>query len=257
MSDAGCSVPAFFIRLEIPIDLEKYIVSALHHLKSPVGLLATSQHLGQLAEAKRLLESHGCDVKIGSGSDRIAAPGHVLGCDFSSARDMAQSVSSFLLLGGGKFHSIGVKLITKKPVIVLDPERSEAVIEDIDIEAFLRKRHGLIQRFAEAKTVGVIVSTKPGQRRDHLAEKLKRLLLAENRKAYLLLMDEISPDKLKEIGLDAYVSTACPRIALDDSDSYDMPIATPNELLVALGMLDWDDYTVEEFTHPGRTKRSE
>jgi 2-(3-amino-3-carboxypropyl)histidine synthase len=70
-----------------------------------------------------------------------------------------------------------------------------------------------------------------------------------------VLVDDISPDKLEDLGFDAYVSTACPRIALDDSDRYKRQIATPTELLIALGEMRWEDYLIDEWGFAMQEKR--
>ncbi|MBO7204879.1 MAG: diphthamide synthesis protein, partial [Candidatus Methanomethylophilaceae archaeon] len=48
--------------------------------------------------------------------------------------------------------------------------------------------------------------------------------------------------------VDAYVCTACPRIAMDDALRYDRPMLTPPELEVALGIREWDDYVFDQIT---------
>ena len=42
----------------------------------------------------------------------------------------------------------------------------------------------------------------------------------------LLALREVAPDRLEALGLDAYVSTACPRIAIDDQEAYCRPVLT-------------------------------
>jgi 2-(3-amino-3-carboxypropyl)histidine synthase len=40
--------------------------------------------------------------------------------------------------------------------------------------------------------------------------------------------------------VDAFVNTACPRIAIDDAVRYSKPLITPFELEVALGEKKWE-----------------
>lgn len=40
--------------------------------------------------------------------------------------------------------------------------------------------------------------------------------------------------------------TACPRIAIDDSQVYDRPLLNPSELEIALGEREWEDYVLDE-----------
>ena len=53
-------------------------------------------------------------------------------------------------------------------------------------------------------------------------------------------LDHISPDLIDFYPVDAYVNTACPRIAIDDSVRYAKPLITPYELEVALGEKKWE-----------------
>ena len=46
--------------------------------------------------------------------------------------------------------------------------------------------------------------------------------------------------------IDCFVSTACPRIAIDDYMQYEIPIITPVELDVVLGLKKWEDYSFDE-----------
>ncbi len=90
------------------------------------------------------------------------------------------------------------------------------------------------------------MGAKPGQRRWELALRLRRQVAESGRQAVLLSVRELSPDRLLQLGLDAYVSTACPRIAVDDSDSYPRPVLTPQELRVMLGLEPWEGYALDE-----------
>jgi 2-(3-amino-3-carboxypropyl)histidine synthase len=50
------------------------------------------------------------------------------------------------------------------------------------------------------------------------------------------------------LGIDCFVSTACPRIAIDDYMQYKVPIITPIELDILLGYKKWDDYIFDEIS---------
>jgi len=247
MPTVKTSKPILFLPVNIQMDLRKLIKSAMRLISPPVGLLTTSQHVQQIKEAKALLEKEGVKVMIGKGSRRAPAPGLILGCDYSNAREVSDEVASFLLLGGGRFHAIGLRLSTGKPVIIIDPERSKAVVEDIDIEAFERRRFLVIMEISKAKSIGILVSSKPGQNRMSLARRLLSAVREGDRDGHIVVLDEVTPDSLLNLGFDAYVSTACPRIALDDAEKYHAPIGTPAELMVALSKLKWEHYRIDEW----------
>ena len=48
-------------------------------------------------------------------------------------------------------------------------------------------------------------------------------------------MEEVTPMSLMSYRVDAYVCTACPRIAMDDAARYDRPMLTPPEAEVVIG----------------------
>ena len=64
-----------------------------------------------------------------------------------------------------------------------------------------------------------------------LAKEIKKLREDEGMEAYILLMDHANPDVLLPyMELEGFVVTACPRIAIDDSQMYKKPVITPKEL---------------------------
>ena len=126
-----------------------------------VGLVATAQHAHLLPAAAELLTAHGFDPRIGGPTPRTPLPGQVLGCSFGAARETG--ADEILFLGTGVFHPLGVALATRVRVIACDPYSGTA--EAVRPERLLRRRFALIERARKATTVGVLLSTKSGQRR--------------------------------------------------------------------------------------------
>ena len=52
--------------------------------------------------------------------------------------------------------------------------------------------------------------------------------------------------QLRNLGFDAYVNTACPRLALDDQSRFPVPLLSPAEFEIALGLRKWEDYEIDE-----------
>ncbi|MBR6085301.1 MAG: diphthamide synthesis protein, partial [Spirochaetales bacterium] len=69
-------------------------------------------------------------------------------------------------------------------------------------------------------------------------------------KAYKAILEEITPLSLLSYRVDAYVNTACPRVAMDDSAKYDHPMITLTELDIVLGDREWADYEFDQI-RPG------
>jgi len=192
-----------------------------------------------LEDYKEMLENAGFDVIIPTGGDRLTFPGQVLGCNYSGDDS---SIGHYLFLGSGDFHPIGLVLHTGKPLSILDPYTSEAREMSLEqIERILRQRFGLIMAADKAHSFGILIGEKPGQMRRSMALRLKRLLEKHGKKGYLLALEHVGPELIDFYPVDAFVNTACPRIAIDDSVKYAKPLLTPFELEVILGEKQWEE----------------
>lgn len=240
--------PVIFVPARSKIPIADQLKKAIGLLQEPVGVLATAPHLEDMDDVIEGLENLGIKPKVGDGDSRVSHPGEVLGCNFSSASAIAKEVNSFLLIGSGTFHGLGVHLITGKKVVILDPNLEEPREIDQVKDKVLRQRSAVIEKARSARLFGIIVGEKLGQRRMRRAKELKKLLRWKKRDAALILMDRFDPDKLKSLGFDAYVSTACPRIAIDDYAMYDRPLLTPQELEIVLGVRKWENYSFDQMT---------
>lgn len=237
--------PVLFIEASSSSDVTSPIVDAIGNLDestNTVGLITTAQHIHKLDQMKEIIEAHGYDVKVDSGNGTSVA--QVLGCNFTSIKNL--DVDEIVYVGSGDFHALGVRLFTKKKVILADPFTGKSR----DIEEFydriLRIRFARITKAKKAKSFGIVISSKKGQLRFDLAIRLKELIKEHGFEAQILNMDFVSPDRMLPFDLDAYVMTACPRIAIDDSAMYKKPVITPQELQIVLGLRNWDDYLMDE-----------
>lgn len=237
--------PVLFIEASSSSDVVAPINDALDNLDNDVkviGLITTAQHIHKLDEMVDLIKQREYEVKVESGKG--TSPAQVLGCNFTSIKNL--EVDVIVYVGSGDFHALGVKLFTKKPVILADP--FTGLSRDIEefYDKILRIRFARITKASSAKSFGIIVSSKKGQLRFDLAIKLKKLIKKHGFDAQILNMDFIAPDRLLPFNLDAFVMTACPRIAIDDSAMYKKPVITPQELEIVLGLRSWDDYLMDE-----------
>lgn len=237
----------FFYDLPGPAQESLAFVDAAEPLlPKRIGLLTTTQFRHWLPRIREHLESKGHKVSIGEPDRRVAYAGQLLGCDYHTATAIEGDVDGYLYIGTGDFHPLGVAILVDKPVIIADPERGTARdLADVK-DRVLRQRHAAIARAKEARTFGIIVSRKMGQIRMDLATDLKALAEKHDRKAQVFLMDLVSPDFLQGYRVDAWVNTACPRIAIEDVLQYKQPILTPQEFEIVLGVRAWDDYAFDE-----------
>jgi 2-(3-amino-3-carboxypropyl)histidine synthase len=242
------SKPVIFVPARSKITIGDQLKKAVGMLQEPVGVLSTAQHLQELDSTIENLESMGIKVKVAEGDSRISHAGEVLGCNYTAATAVVKDVNSYLLIGSGTFHALGIHLATGKKVVVLDPNLEEPREIDQVKDKILRQRHAVIEKAERARSFGIIIGEKIGQRRLRRARELRKLLRWKKKDAALIIMDKFDPDKLRSLGFDAYVSTACPRIAIDDVAMYDRPLLTPQELEIVLGVRKWENYAFDQMT---------
>ena len=108
------------------------------------------------------------------------------------------------------------------------------------------RRFAAIQGARDAQSFLVIVCSKIGQNRSELADRMVAMLREHGRTAHKVVIEEINPNALMSYQVDAFVNTACPRIAMDDAARYPKPMLTPPELEIALGEREWGQYLFDQ-----------
>jgi len=134
----------------------------------------------------------------------------VLGC---SKPNFPKPTKAILLISNGKFHATSLAFETKIPVYLLDHNKI-TLISKQDIKTLEQKRKGSQLKYLNAKNVGILVSTKPGQQKLVKAIETKKKI---NKKAYLFLSNNIDTNEFENFQLDCWVNTACPRMDMNDS----------------------------------------
>ncbi len=104
-----------------------------------------------------------------------------------------------------------------------------------------KKRMAAITIAKNARKIGIIVSTKPGQFKKDAIRYLKEGFKKNGVDTSFIYIDDISLDTLQNFAeADAYIVTACPRIPIDGFYGFSKPLLTVNEALVVLGRLTWE-----------------
>jgi len=188
--------------------------AVLKRLPKRVGVVASIQFANQIPDIVRQI----------SGS---VAGGQVLGCNAAMALRIAGRVDGFLFVGSGVFHPINVALQTKKPVFCFDPHTSGfRELGRGEVLAYEKARKGAVLRFLAAKRVGIIVSTKPGQKNLQRALQLKK---KGDREYFIFVCDTFDFRYLEDFNfIDCWVNTACPRL-----DDHRAGIVNINDLVAA------------------------
>jgi 2-(3-amino-3-carboxypropyl)histidine synthase len=243
-------IPTLYVNAVSTLDITKVVEKAITSLEGKkIGVVTTAQHLHTLETAAGILQRHGFEPLITEGDERISSKGQILGYNFSVGTRSAEHVDSFLFIGSGTFHPVGLSMSTRKPVIAADPYTNmvkKQEIEDMK-NNMLRQRYGAIIACRSARRFGILIGLKRGQQRIKLAYELRQMLQSAGKKPLFITMNEFSPLSLQGFtDIDCYVSTACPRIAIDDYLQYKKPVITPVELEIVLGRREWETYVFDE-----------
>lgn len=220
--------------IDAPLDVLKDSVAQLEGYPT-ICLLTTIQHVHQLPDIIEFYEAAGKRVALNKPTSHTRKPGQVLGCDAGNVSEMDKGVDAFVYFGGGDFHPIGALMQTTKPFLAVDPFLRK--VERIDsLRNELRRRsRGRITSSLTAKRFGILVSTKSGQFNMPLALSLKGRIEKKGLSAAILVSNTFDFESLGNLSeFDAFVCTACPRIATDDAVRLRKPVLNPDELLLSL-----------------------
>jgi len=248
-SDMGLrtSLPTLYVEARMVTDPLRAVEKALPELNfKRLGLATTVQHIGFLPKIAKLLRSRGIKPLVGGPGIRARYPGQILGCDWGSVKSISGKVDGFLYIGTGRFHPLGVSLTTGRDVVIANPIAGDYEILTSSAGDFLSQRRAMISRATACERFGILVSVKPGQARFKLAASLVDDFKRAGLTAHMLVLDEISPEKLDDFKLEAFVCTACPRIPIDDAERFSQPILTPFEARSMFGKGRFEPYQLDE-----------
>lgn len=237
--------------LEAPYSGEVQLYKdTLNYLKKnkyhKVALYASVQFCNNLEKIKEQLQKANITI-ITSKADRTHVQSQLLGCDnYHSSLNLAekelQEIDAYLYVGDGKFHPLALVYAQKdsavmKEIICNDPMSKKMMIMNIDdIKTKLRRYRGALLKFFSAKTVGVIITVKPGQ--EHLRPSFFLEKKFPDKKFYYFIDDTVSFSQLENFPfIDVWVNTACPRIGFDDQEQFRKGIINLNDALQAQEIL--------------------
>ncbi|TMI55889.1 diphthamide biosynthesis enzyme Dph2, partial [Candidatus Bathyarchaeota archaeon] len=217
LRDGSNGIPVVYIPAKSRHEIIPVVEKSLPLLQGTrIGLATVVQHLHTLPETTRYLEAKGFRVQHPRRGPWAHETGQVLGCDYFGLKRIEPEVDSFLVIGS-YFHALGASLSVQKPTILADPYDGTVRLLDQDRDRIIRQRYAMVEKARQANNFGIIVSTKPGQSNPTIALNIQHQLEENGKKAVILYADEVVPDKLLDFtDIDAFVDTACTRLALDD-----------------------------------------
>lgn len=173
---------------------------------SKIAVTSTTQFKHRVPEIAKLVRGFECPP--------------VLGCS-----DFKTDAEAVIIITTGDFHAINIAVKTGKPVFILGPEGARR-LDDKKIIDFKKKQAIRVSKVMDAKIIGVLVSTKQGQNKEQLGNKIVGELRSQGKQAYLFIANELSPLQLNDYPIDAWINTACPRLV---EDEFDKPIINWDE----------------------------
>ena len=234
--------PILYIELYSKLDAVSLLDKNIDKLNiEKIGLIGSVQYIKQFENLKKYLESKGKKVIIPKKKGFSAYDGHVVGCEYNSLKTIENEVDGFLVIGN-KFHSLGAALMCiDKDVYLLNEQSNNLELMNGEKDKVIGQRAIAIDKVKSAKKIGIVVDKKIGQYNMKIAENLKNDFEKLGKEVIIIIVNEFSPGLMNFYNVDAFIDTACPRIAFEDFDRYDKPIITSREAKVVVGKISWDE----------------
>ena len=178
-------------------------------LPSKIGLITTVQFVDNIEDIKGQLKKK--KVFVSKGKQKYKA--QILGCDTTAAEKIKDKVDAFLYIGTGKFHPIALGSLDKN-IFILNPFTGKiSRLDKKEVEAYQKRKKVALMKFYHANNVGVLISTKPGQKFGHLDRVIKD---HKDKRFYKFIFDTLDTKELDNFPfIEVWVNTACPRIDED------------------------------------------
>ncbi|MHA1206200.1 MAG: diphthamide biosynthesis enzyme Dph2 [Candidatus Hodarchaeales archaeon] len=234
-------IPAYY-NPDKPIDFSS-IKRKLDELGwKTVQLAATIQHLKSLKNLKVFLEKNDFDIIIQD-------TGQILGCHVQNLRSKTELIDGIISINAGFFHTHGILLNSDKTLLQFDPYSEDILVYDSsERNNYLQQRFALLERAKKADRWGVIGSSKLGQFNKRMISRIEDILRNDEKTPVFVIAENVNPQNMANFNwVDAWVVTACPRIAIDDKIRYTKPIVTFREFLYLSNEITWNDLLEDGF----------
>jgi 2-(3-amino-3-carboxypropyl)histidine synthase len=226
-------IPCLYVFVELQIDVQHMVdcVRATLPEPLPLALLGTIQFRQGLVQAKQVLEDLGYKSKMPQ--VKPLSPGEVLGC--TSPKNIEEDVVVFC--ADGRFHLESCMIANPQVKLFLryDPYSKTLTEETYDYDMMKNLRQESIQKALGGTKFGIILGTLGRQGNPAILKRVRELLAKNGKKSFVMLLSEISPQKLSLLpNVDVWVQIACPRLSVDWGHHFSVPVLSPYELHVAL-----------------------
>ena len=243
------AVKTLYVFVEIGVEREHLLASVLANFEPPVAmaLVATIQFNGALQWLARELRERGFRAECPQTAP--LSKGELLGCTsptFTSSgtgagvgAESTADVDVLLYVGDGRFHLESAMIAN--PTLAAyryDPYSRRLTHEQYAHVAMQAARSSAIARARAATRWGLILGTLGRQGNPHTLSMIEAELVRQGKPPVVtVLMSEIVPGRLALMGeVQVWVQVACPRLSIDWGGAFAVPLLTPYEALVALGV---------------------
>jgi 2-(3-amino-3-carboxypropyl)histidine synthase len=230
------SIPCMYVFVDIKMDVDHFVetVKLNFDLDTRIILAGTIQFASSLHAAKGVLEESGFE-RITVPQSRPLSRGETLGC---TAPVVEGEHDAIVFLADGRFHLEA--LMIANPTVTAyryDPYGRTMTEETYDQAGMRAQRRAAIEKARGAKHWGLILGTLGRQGNPKILDKIKELMRARGASYTLVLLSEVSPQKIAMLSqdIDVFVQIACPRLSIDWGDEFSRPTLNPYEAFVALG----------------------
>ncbi|KAK8793323.1 hypothetical protein WA158_004682 [Blastocystis sp. Blastoise] len=243
-------LPMLYVFVEIKIDV-KHIVDTIKfniEKNQRIAILGTIQFTAAINAVANELKDIYPNFIIPQ--RKPLSRGEVLGCTSPQIED----VDIIVFIADGRFH-IESCMISNPHIKCLryNPYDQEITHEEYDYSKMMSIRRSYILKASKAKKWGIILGTLGRQGNTVVMNQIVELLKKRNKEYIILLLSEITPQKLALYStIESWVQLACPRLSIDWGMSFDTPFLTVYESYVALGEVEWkEEYPMDWYANDG------
>ena len=170
--------PILYIEIKDEFNLKPLLNKSLDKLKKykKIGFSYSVQHHHDVEKIEEFYKRNGKEFILSKKLGHVAYEGHIVGCQYAGLKAIEPEVDCFVILGN-QFHAMGAVLSVDKPVVLLDVYNNDVRELSGLRNKILKQRIISIEKFKEAKNIGIIIEIKPGEKfgsPDYLSRKNKR-----------------------------------------------------------------------------------
>lgn len=195
-------------------------------LPKEITFFTTVQYLDSLDKMRDQLTAKG--IKVNTVMPRHTRyEGQILGC---STRTIKGYEGDFVYIGDGIFHPKALLIHNKGQVFAYDPKTEiQSNLTHSDSDNLRRKIKGAYSKFLMSKNIGILITTKPGQYKEKLSDKL--IAKYPDKTFYFLVDNTHNFGGLKDFPfVESFVNTMCERIGYDDMDVQGISIINAEDI---------------------------